>query len=115
MSPQLFLNSKCNMIRDKQILEKRMIRKELAEEEKRLDKMMEMEWEKGAAVQEELERQRKQEMMRWAEAPSSPWRHLAHSHHTSPVHASIPTMGSRTQPEGTRNSALVFPEPGRTL
>lgn len=93
-----------------------MIRKELAEEEKRLDKMMEMEWEKGAAVQEELERQRKQEMMRWAEAPSSPWRHLAHSHHTmNPVHASIPTMGSRTQPEGTRNSALVFPEPGRTL
>ncbi|XP_017583322.1 PREDICTED: cilia- and flagella-associated protein 45, partial [Corvus brachyrhynchos] len=61
----LFLNSKCNMIRDKQILEKRMIRKELAEEEKRLDKMMEMEWEKGVAVQEELERQRKQEMMRW--------------------------------------------------
>ncbi|XP_048144367.1 cilia- and flagella-associated protein 45-like [Corvus hawaiiensis] len=60
----LFLNSKCNMIRDKQILEKRMIRKELAEEEKRLDKMMEMEWEKGVAVQEELERQRKQEMMR---------------------------------------------------
>ncbi|NXM41642.1 CFA45 protein, partial [Gymnorhina tibicen] len=60
----LFLNSKCNMIRDKQILEKRMIRKELAEEEKRLDKMMEMEWEKGAAVQEELERQRRQEMMR---------------------------------------------------
>ncbi|NWV95093.1 CFA45 protein, partial [Machaerirhynchus nigripectus] len=60
----LFLNSKCNMIRDKQILEKRMIRKELAEEEKRLDKMMEMEWEKGAAVQEERERQRRQEMMR---------------------------------------------------
>ncbi|NXS78793.1 CFA45 protein, partial [Erpornis zantholeuca] len=60
----LFLNSKCNMIQDKQILEKQMIRKELAEEEKRLDKIMEVEWEKGAAVQEELERQRKQERMR---------------------------------------------------
>ncbi|NXB23848.1 CFA45 protein, partial [Rhagologus leucostigma] len=60
----LLLNSKCNMIRDKQILEKRMILKELAEEEKCLDKMMEMEQEKGAAVQEELERRRKEELMR---------------------------------------------------
>ncbi|KAM3656410.1 cilia- and flagella-associated protein 45-like [Ammospiza maritima maritima] len=60
----LFLNAKCNMIRDKQVLEKQMILKELAEEEKRLDKMMEMEQEKGMEVQEELERQRKQELMR---------------------------------------------------
>ncbi|XP_063032305.1 cilia- and flagella-associated protein 45-like [Melospiza melodia melodia] len=60
----LFLNAKCNMIRDKQVLEKQMILKELAEEEKRLDKMMEMEREKGMEVQEELERQRKQELMR---------------------------------------------------
>ncbi|XP_030919844.1 cilia- and flagella-associated protein 45-like, partial [Geospiza fortis] len=60
----LFLNAKCNMIRDKQVLEKQMILKELVEEEKRLDKMMEMEREKGMEVQEELERQRKQELMR---------------------------------------------------
>uniref|UniRef100_A0A8C9NSU4 Cilia- and flagella-associated protein 45 n=1 Tax=Serinus canaria TaxID=9135 RepID=A0A8C9NSU4_SERCA len=60
----LFLNAKCNMIRDKQVLEKQMIHKELAEEEKRLDKMMEVEREKGMKAQEELERQRKQELMR---------------------------------------------------
>ncbi|XP_077645420.1 cilia- and flagella-associated protein 45 [Lonchura striata] len=60
----LFLNAKCNMIRDKQVLEKQMIHKELVEEEKRLDKMMEMEREKGMEVQEELERQRKQELIR---------------------------------------------------
>ncbi|KAM6999336.1 LOW QUALITY PROTEIN: cilia- and flagella-associated protein 45-like [Passerculus sandwichensis] len=60
----LFLSAKCNVIRDKQVLEKQMILKELAEEEKRLDKMMEMEREKGMEVQEELERQRKQELMR---------------------------------------------------
>nr|XP_014128401.1 cilia- and flagella-associated protein 45 [Zonotrichia albicollis] len=58
----LFLSAKCNMIWDKQVLEKQMILKELAEEEKRLDKMMEMEREKGMEVQEELERQRKQEL-----------------------------------------------------
>ncbi|RMB93934.1 hypothetical protein DUI87_29670 [Hirundo rustica rustica] len=60
----LFLSAKCNMIRDKQVLEKQMIHKELAEEEKRLDKMMEMERDKGTEVQEELERHRKQELMR---------------------------------------------------
>uniref|UniRef100_A0A8C3QRN9 Cilia- and flagella-associated protein 45 n=1 Tax=Cyanoderma ruficeps TaxID=181631 RepID=A0A8C3QRN9_9PASS len=60
----LFLNAKCNMIRDKQVLEKQMIHKELAEEEKRLNKMMEMERDKGMEVQEELERHRKQELMR---------------------------------------------------
>ncbi|KAL2295688.1 hypothetical protein Nmel_018809 [Mimus melanotis] len=60
----LFLNAKCNMIRDKQVLEKRMIHKELAEEEKRLDKMLEMEREKGMEVQEELERCRKRELIR---------------------------------------------------
>ncbi|XP_072774697.1 cilia- and flagella-associated protein 45 isoform X1 [Taeniopygia guttata] len=60
----LFLNAKCNMIRDKQVLEKRMIHKELVEEEKRLDRMMEMEREKGMEVQEELECQRKQELIR---------------------------------------------------
>ncbi|KAL2294024.1 hypothetical protein Nmel_007734 [Mimus melanotis] len=60
----LFLNAKCNMIRDKQVLEKQMIHKELAKEEKRLDKMLEMEWEKGMEVQEELERCRKRELIR---------------------------------------------------
>ncbi|XP_023801989.1 cilia- and flagella-associated protein 45 isoform X2 [Cyanistes caeruleus] len=60
----LFLEAKCNMIWDKQLLEKRTIRKELADEEKRLDKMMLLEWEKGSEVQEELECQRKRELLR---------------------------------------------------
>ncbi|NWS87576.1 CFA45 protein, partial [Toxostoma redivivum] len=60
----LFLNAKCNMIRDKQVLEKQMIHKELAKEEKHLDKMLKMEWEKGMKVQEELERCRKRELIR---------------------------------------------------
>ncbi|RMB93932.1 hypothetical protein DUI87_29668 [Hirundo rustica rustica] len=68
----LFLSAKCNMIRDKQVLEKQMIHKELAEEEKRLDKMMEMERDKGMEVQEELERHRKQELMRWAQGSLFP-------------------------------------------
>lgn len=98
LSPQLFLNAKCNMIRDRQVLEKQLIHQELAEEEKRLDKMMEMERDKGREVQEELERHRKQELMRWAEGLPLP---LAHSNHTSPVCAGAPTMGSRMEPEGT--------------
>ncbi|XP_008934541.1 PREDICTED: coiled-coil domain-containing protein 19, mitochondrial, partial [Merops nubicus] len=61
---EMILRAKCHMIRDTQILEKRLIAKELEEEEKRLDKMMEVEREKANELQEELERRRKQEMIR---------------------------------------------------
>ncbi|NXM82852.1 CFA45 protein, partial [Oenanthe oenanthe] len=60
----LLLSAKCNMIRDKQVLEKRLIHEELAEEEKRLDKILKMKWEKGLEVQEKLESCRKREMIR---------------------------------------------------
>ncbi|XP_063038661.1 inner centromere protein-like [Melospiza melodia melodia] len=60
----LFLSAKSDMIWDKQVLEKQMILEELTEEEKRLNKMMEIEREKDTEVQEELEHQRKQELMR---------------------------------------------------
>ena len=39
---QLILNAKCHAIRDAQILEKGQISKELVDEEKRLDTMMEV-------------------------------------------------------------------------
>ncbi|KAM7080328.1 cilia- and flagella-associated protein 45 isoform 1-T1 [Ciconia maguari] len=61
---ELILGAKCHMIRDMQILEKQLIAKELAEEEKRLAKMMEVERKKAEEMQEELERRRKQELIR---------------------------------------------------
>ncbi|XP_027488774.1 cilia- and flagella-associated protein 45-like, partial [Corapipo altera] len=60
----ILLNAKCHMIRDRQVLEKRLIRRELAEEEKRLEKLMETEREKGLWIQEELERRRKEQLDR---------------------------------------------------
>jgi hypothetical protein len=39
---QLILNAKCHAIRDAQILEKQQISRELTDEEKRLDTMMEV-------------------------------------------------------------------------
>lgn len=50
--------------------EKRLIHEELAAEDRRLNGIMEAEREKGLEFQEELERRRKQELIRWA-APSS--------------------------------------------
>lgn len=50
--------------------EKRLIQEELAAEERRLNGIMEAEREKGLEFQEELERRRKQELIRCA-APSS--------------------------------------------
>lgn len=114
LSPQLFLNAKCNMIRDKQVLEKQLIHKELAEEEKRLEKMMEMERDKGMEAQEELERHRKQELMRWAGGS------LFSMEASCPFqpHQLCPCQRSHNgEQDGARGkpSALVFPEPGRTL
>lgn len=64
MSPQLILGAKCHMVRDAQILEKQLVAKELEEEEKRLAEMMEVERQKANEMQEELERRRKQELIR---------------------------------------------------
>ncbi|XP_042641616.1 cilia- and flagella-associated protein 45-like isoform X2 [Tyto alba] len=61
---ELVLGAKCHMIRDTQILEKQLIAKELEEEEKRLANMMEVERKKANEMQEELERRRKQELIR---------------------------------------------------
>ncbi|NXI59029.1 CFA45 protein, partial [Chloroceryle aenea] len=61
---ELILGAKCHMIRDTQILEKQLIAKELEEEEKRLARMMEVERKKAEELQEELERRRKQELIR---------------------------------------------------
>lgn len=72
MSPQLILGAKCHMIRDTQILEKQLIAKELEEEEKRLAKMMEVERKKADEMQEELERRRKQELIRFAKGSPFP-------------------------------------------
>ncbi|XP_053315912.1 cilia- and flagella-associated protein 45 [Spea bombifrons] len=55
------LNAKCHAIRDAQLLEKKMISKEMTEEEKRLDQMMEVERQKAIKMQEEIEEKRKQE------------------------------------------------------
>uniref|UniRef100_A0A8C0I7Z8 Cilia- and flagella-associated protein 45 n=1 Tax=Bubo bubo TaxID=30461 RepID=A0A8C0I7Z8_BUBBB len=64
LSPQLILGAKCHMIRDTQILEKQLITREREEEEKRLARMMEVERKRADEVQEELERRRKQELIR---------------------------------------------------
>ncbi|XP_035169585.1 cilia- and flagella-associated protein 45-like, partial [Oxyura jamaicensis] len=63
---ELILGAKCHMVRDAQILEKRLVAKELEEEEKRLAEMMEVERQKANQMQEELERRRKQELIRRA-------------------------------------------------
>ncbi|CAF3721300.1 unnamed protein product [Rotaria sp. Silwood1] len=55
---ELILNAKCHAIRDAQILEKHQIKKEMAEEDKRLDMMMEIERINALKIQEEIERRR---------------------------------------------------------
>lgn len=102
------------MIRDKQVLEKQMIHQEMAEEEKRLEKMMEMERDKGMEIQEELERRRKQELMRWAEGSLFPMEAFGpfQAHQPCPCQHSC-----NGEQDGARGNpcALLFPEPGRTL
>nr|XP_023409719.1 cilia- and flagella-associated protein 45 [Loxodonta africana] len=61
---KIILNAKCHAIRDAQILEKRLIQKELETEEKRLDQMMEVERQKSIQRQEELDRKRREERIR---------------------------------------------------
>lgn len=63
------------MVRDTQILEKRLVAKELEEEERRLAEMMEVERQKANEMQEELERRRKQELIRRAGGSLTSCRH----------------------------------------
>ncbi|XP_041064438.1 cilia- and flagella-associated protein 45 isoform X1 [Carcharodon carcharias] len=57
-------DARCHAIRDAQILEKEQIEKEMLEEEKRLDKMMEVDRQKAIKMQDELERIRKENGLR---------------------------------------------------
>ncbi|XP_057625944.1 cilia- and flagella-associated protein 45 [Chionomys nivalis] len=61
---KIILNAKCHAIRDAQILEKQQIRKELEEEEKRLDQMMEEDRQKSLQRQKDREKKRKEERLR---------------------------------------------------
>jgi hypothetical protein len=58
---QLILNAKCHAIRDAQVLEKQQVKKEMAEEDKRLDIMMEIERINALKIQEEIEERRHQQ------------------------------------------------------
>ncbi|KAM4664460.1 cilia- and flagella-associated protein 45 [Discoglossus pictus] len=61
---EMILHTKCHAIRDAQLLEKKVITKEMEEEAKRLDQMMEVERQKAIKMQEEIEAKRKQERIR---------------------------------------------------
>lgn len=60
---ELILNAKCHAIRDAQILEKGQISRELVDEEKRLDTMMEVDRQAAIEIQEEIEKKRKDEQL----------------------------------------------------
>lgn len=63
-SPQLILDAQCQATRDAQIQEKQQIKAELAEEEKRLDSMMEMERHVALEAEKEIHGLRKQQRIR---------------------------------------------------
>ena len=60
---QLILNAKCHAIRDAQILEKEQIKKEMTEEEKRLDEMMEVDRINSIKIESEIEKARKEQRL----------------------------------------------------
>lgn len=60
---ELILNAKCHAIRDAQILEKKQIKGEMMEEDKRLDVMMEVDRQNAISIQEEIEKKRKEERL----------------------------------------------------
>uniref|UniRef100_UPI00398F41A7 cilia- and flagella-associated protein 45-like n=1 Tax=Pristiophorus japonicus TaxID=55135 RepID=UPI00398F41A7 len=61
---EIITGARCHAIRDAQILEKEQIERELVEEEKRLDKMMEVDRQKAIKLQDEIESIRKQNGLR---------------------------------------------------
>ncbi|KAI4874354.1 hypothetical protein NFI96_022212, partial [Prochilodus magdalenae] len=58
---ELILEAQCNAVRDAQMLEKQQILKELQEEERRLDAMMEVDRRRALEVQEQIDQLRKQQ------------------------------------------------------
>lgn len=64
LSPQLILDAQCQATRDAQIQEKKQIQEELAEEEKRLDAMMEAERHKAMETEKQIDELRKQQRVR---------------------------------------------------
>lgn len=64
LSPQLILDAQCQATRDAQIREKQQIEAELAEEEKRLDSMMEVERHMALEAEKEIDDLRKQQRIR---------------------------------------------------
>ena len=63
-SPQLILGAQCQATRDAQIQEKKQIRTELTEEEKRLDAMMEVERRRALETVDQIDELRKQQRIR---------------------------------------------------
>jgi len=59
----MILNAKCHAIRDTQLLEKDIIRKEQEEEEKRLDHVMEVDRQNAIVMEEEIEKKRKEQKL----------------------------------------------------
>ncbi|KAM3875328.1 cilia- and flagella-associated protein 45 [Diretmus argenteus] len=64
---ELILGAQCHAVRDTQILEKRQIRAELIEEERRLDAIMELDRRKAIETQEQIDELRKQQRIRGKE------------------------------------------------
>uniref|UniRef100_A0A183BE53 Cilia- and flagella-associated protein 45 n=1 Tax=Echinostoma caproni TaxID=27848 RepID=A0A183BE53_9TREM len=60
---ELILNAKIQAIRDEQILEKQQIKRELTEEELRLDNMMEQARQNAIRIQEEIDKKRQEQEM----------------------------------------------------
>jgi len=59
----MILNAKCHAIRDTQLLEKEIIRKEQQDEERRLDHVMEIDRQNAIVMEEEIEKKRKEEKL----------------------------------------------------
>ena len=64
---QLILNAKCHAIRDAQLVEKVEVKKEILDEETRLDEMMELERRKALQEYEEREKARQIERIKGAQ------------------------------------------------
>lgn len=64
LSPQLILDAQCQATRDAQIREKQQVEAEMAEEEKRLDSMMEAERHMALEAEKEIDELRKQQRIR---------------------------------------------------
>lgn len=60
---ELILNAKCHAIRDAQIAEKKVVAKEMHEEEKRLDRMMEKDRQLQLKMEEEISNKRKEQQL----------------------------------------------------